>query len=160
MVDWDKVKGLPKALEDPMKSKVSSIYSYDLADKSWDLIQAHDGKGRAIFTQPFGVIKCAGGMSTLKSSTDTAAPQKIAYMADSFWKSQNRTYPSSFITGMPTMFSVPHYSKALDAIRKEKGIGGEFSHNLVEVRPDDKVAVFEIMAGDRSVRLPLAMGLF
>jgi NADPH-dependent 2,4-dienoyl-CoA reductase/sulfur reductase-like enzyme len=70
-------------------------------------------------------------------------------MANSHWKSQNTTIPSTFITGMPTMFSVPHYSKALDAIRAEKGIGGIFNHNLVEVRPEDKVAVFEVMAGDK-----------
>lgn len=47
------------------------------------------------------------------------------------------------------MFSVPHYSKALNAIREEKGIAGDFNTNLIEVRPDDKVAVFEITTGDR-----------
>jgi sulfide:quinone oxidoreductase len=70
-------------------------------------------------------------------------------MADAFWKSNNTSVSSSFITGMPSMFSVPHYSKALDAIREEKGIAGEFNTNLIEVRPDDKVAVFEITTGDR-----------
>jgi sulfide:quinone oxidoreductase len=70
-------------------------------------------------------------------------------MADAFWKSNNTAVSSSFITGMPSMFSVPHYSKALNAIREEKGIAGEFNTNLIEVRPDDKVAVFEITTGDR-----------
>jgi NADPH-dependent 2,4-dienoyl-CoA reductase/sulfur reductase-like enzyme len=46
------------------------------------------------------------------------------------------------------MFSVPHYSKALNAIREEKGISGLFNHNLVEVRPEDKTAVFEVTAGE------------
>jgi sulfide:quinone oxidoreductase len=78
-----------------------------------------------------------------------SAPQKINYMADSFWKSTQNSYHSSFITGMPTMFSVPHYSRALDEIRKSKGIDAEFSTNLVEVRPDTKSAVFEILAGER-----------
>lgn len=76
------------------------------------------------------------------------APQKIAYMADAHWKSTNNPVQSSFITGMPSMFSVPHYSKALNAIREEKGIAGEFNTNLVEVRPKDKIAVFEITTGD------------
>jgi NADPH-dependent 2,4-dienoyl-CoA reductase/sulfur reductase-like enzyme len=49
---------------------------------------------------------------------------------------------------MPSMFSVPHYSKALNAIREAKGISGLFNHNLVEVRPSDRVAVFEVLAGE------------
>lgn len=69
-------------------------------------------------------------------------------MADSYWKSNSNTFSSTFMTGMPTMFSVPHYSNALNQIRQEKGISAEFNHNLVEVRPDDKVAVFEVLAGD------------
>ena len=69
-------------------------------------------------------------------------------MSDFWWKSQNRKVPTSFVTGMPTMFAVPHYSKALNAIREEKGISGEFNTNLVEVRPGDKTAVFEVLAGE------------
>jgi len=45
------------------------------------------------------------------------------------------------------MFSVPHYSKALNAIREEKGIAGEFNTNLIEVRQDTKSAIFEITTG-------------
>jgi hypothetical protein len=59
--DWANIKGLPEALADTEKSKVASIYSYDTADKTWDLIHGFKGEGEAIFTQPFGVIKCAGG---------------------------------------------------------------------------------------------------
>lgn len=72
-------------------------------------------------------------------------------MADSYWKSQpNANVPSrSFITGMPTMFSVPHYSNALNALRQEKGIGAEFNHNLVAVDPSTRSATFEVLAGDK-----------
>jgi NADPH-dependent 2,4-dienoyl-CoA reductase/sulfur reductase-like enzyme len=70
-------------------------------------------------------------------------------MADAYWKQQNTPVSSQFITGMPTMFSVPHYSKALNAIREEKGIAGEFNTNLIEARPDTKSAIFEITTGDR-----------
>lgn len=136
MTDFDKIKGLSSALTDPHKTKVSTIYSYENADKTWELIEAHKGEGEAIFTQPFGVIKCAG------------APQKINYMADSYWNSTGNKYSSSFITGMPSMFAQPQYAKALNAIREEKGISGTFNTNLVEVRPDDKVAVFEVLAGE------------
>ncbi|WWD22262.1 hypothetical protein CI109_106753 [Kwoniella shandongensis] len=135
-INFDKIKGLSGALADPSKSKISSIYTYETADKAWDLVQNFKGDGEAIFTQPFGVVKCAG------------APQKMAYMSDSYWKSANVPVHSTFVTGMPSMFAVPHYSKALDAIRQKKGIDAEFNTNLVEVRPDDKVAVFEVLAGD------------
>lgn len=162
------VKGLPEALANPSQSNISTIYSYDTADKTFDLIERFKGEGGAIFTQPFGVVKCAGGEYTsshpnqifLPSSTSRSfsvqsctysrpAPQKIAYMADAYWKSTNTPIRSTFITGMPTMFSVPHYSKVLNGIREQKGIAGEFNTNLVEVRPADKVAVFEYTTGDK-----------
>ena len=58
-INWSSIPGLEKALADP-SSGVSSIYSYNTADKVWRDI---DGlrSGKAIFTQPAGVIKCAGG---------------------------------------------------------------------------------------------------
>jgi hypothetical protein len=70
-------------------------------------------------------------------------------MADAHWRSTNTPVKSTFITGMPTMFSVPHYSKVLNGIREQKGIAGEFNTNLIEVRPEDKVAVFEYTTGDK-----------
>lgn len=136
-INWDKIKGLPEALKDPLGNKVSSIYSYDTVDKVWDLVKDFkEGDGRAVFTQPFGPVKCAG------------APQKVAYMADWYWKDAGRKIPESFITGMPTMFAQPQYAKALNALREKKGISGEFNTNLVEVRPADRTAVFEILEGE------------
>ena len=48
-----------------------------------------------------------------------------------------------FITGMPTMFSVPKYSEKLNALRLERGVGGKFGHNLVKVDPSTKTATFK-----------------
>jgi hypothetical protein len=58
-VNFGAIEGLSKALADP-SSGVSSIYSYQTCDKAWQDIDALRA-GRAIFTQPQGVIKCAGG---------------------------------------------------------------------------------------------------
>lgn len=58
-INWNAVEGLPKALADP-SSGVSSIFSYDTCDKAWQDIDALQS-GRAIFTQPSGVMKCPGG---------------------------------------------------------------------------------------------------
>ena len=66
------IAGLEDALQDPA-SQVSSIYSNKTVEQVWKNIQAFK-KGNAIFTQPAGIIKCAG------------APQKILWMALSQWK--------------------------------------------------------------------------
>lgn len=94
-VNFDGIENLSKALADS-SSGVSSIYSYETADKAWfDIEDLRHGK--AIFTQPAGVIKCAG------------APQKIMWQAWDRWKSTDRgkNIQIEFVSGMPTMFSVP-----------------------------------------------------
>jgi len=58
-INWSGIKGLPGALAD-ISSGVSSIYSYDTCDKAWNDIDSLRS-GNAIFTQPAGIIKCAGG---------------------------------------------------------------------------------------------------
>jgi len=61
-INWNGITGLPEALADP-SSGVSSIYSYETCDKVWGDVEAIRS-GQAIFTQPEGVIKCAGGKHT------------------------------------------------------------------------------------------------
>ncbi|KAJ7582751.1 hypothetical protein C8J56DRAFT_1005680 [Mycena floridula] len=130
-INWDGIKGLKQALVDS-SSGVSSIYSYDTCDKTWNDIESLRS-GRAIFTQPAGVIKCAG------------APQKIMWMARDRFKTSSRleNIKVDFYTGMPTMFSVKKYSDALDALRVERGIGGYFQHNLVAVDSNSHKATFK-----------------
>lgn len=48
------------------------------------------------------------------------------------------------------MFGVPHYSKALDALRQSRGIDATFNANLVEVDSANKVAVFQSLIGDKA----------
>ncbi|KAK7467116.1 hypothetical protein VKT23_004175 [Stygiomarasmius scandens] len=130
-INWDGIKGLPAALADS-SSGVSSIYSYDTCDKVWNDVEALKS-GSAIFTQPAGVVKCAG------------APQKIMWMAlDRFKKTSRRDkIDVNFYTGMPTMFSVKKYSDALDALRQDRGVGGYFQHNLVAVDTTNRKASFK-----------------
>ena len=66
---WDAIHGLPAALLDP-KSGVSSIYSYDTCDKVWNDVEGL-GVGQAVFTQPAGVIKCAGGEHVMFKLSNT-----------------------------------------------------------------------------------------
>ncbi|KAG2020323.1 hypothetical protein CC2G_005679 [Coprinopsis cinerea AmutBmut pab1-1] len=130
-INWEGIKGLPSALADPT-SGVSSIYSYATCDKVWDDIEGLRS-GKAVFTQPAGVIKCAG------------APQKIMWMA---WDRFRRTgrgdnIDVQFYTGMPSMFSVKKYSDALNKLRIERGIEGFFEHNLVSVDSSNHKATFK-----------------
>ncbi|KAJ5596112.1 Sulfide:quinone oxidoreductase [Penicillium hetheringtonii] len=121
-------------LADP-SAPVSSIYGYDSVSKVFGTIQKLE-KGNAIFTQPAGAIKCAG------------APQKIMWLALDHWKRAGLYDPSNpagsaiqidFATGMPVMFGVPKYNKALTAMQQERGVNALFQHDLVAINGDKAV---------------------
>ncbi|KAI9148188.1 sulfide quinone-reductase [Paramyrothecium foliicola] len=144
-VDFGSVKGLPEALAD-RRSLVSSIYGYDFCDKVFPTIQRLE-QGNAIFTQPAGVIKCAGG------------PQKIMWLALDYWKQRGLYDPGnpagshiniSFATGLPSMFGVPKYNATLEALRKERGVEGLFQHDLVAI--DGNTATFARPDGQEQVK--------
>ncbi|GAA5851813.1 hypothetical protein JCM8547_000064 [Rhodosporidiobolus lusitaniae] len=139
-INFDGVKGLKEGLADP-NGAVSSIYSVDSVEKVWKNIQAFK-KGTAIFTQPAGIIKCAG------------APQKILWMAESQWRNDNVRDQVSpvFATGTPTMFGVPKYSAALEKIRQQRNVEGLFNHNLVSIDNKRKVATFATGEGKTAER--------
>lgn len=132
-VDTNSVKGLSEALAD-QDAPVSSIYQYDTCDKAFRTIQKLD-RGTALFTQPAGIVKCAG------------APQKIMWLALDYWKraglydaSGNSAINVSFVTGMPTMFGVPKYAAKLNELRIERGVEGLFEHDLVAI--EGNTAIF------------------
>ena len=87
--DFSAVQGLSEALEDA-SSSVSTIYSEKTVEQVWRNIQSTKS-GTAIFTQPAGVIKCAG------------APQKVLWMALSQWKKDGvrSQIKPVFATGAP-----------------------------------------------------------
>ncbi|KAH4117165.1 hypothetical protein HBH70_161680 [Parastagonospora nodorum] len=132
-VDYGSVKGLPEAMANP-NSLVSSIYNYDTCDKAFRNIQDFK-RGDALFTQPAGVVKCAG------------APQKIMWLALDYWKNAGYYSPRSasrikiaFATGLPSMFGVPKYSAKLEELRVERGVEGLFEHDLTAV--EGQTAIF------------------
>lgn len=128
-LDWEKVKGLKEAIG---KDDVCSNYSYEHVDKTWEFIRRFQG-GNAIFTQPLPPIKCAG------------APQKIMYLADDHFRKvgvRNKTNVI-FASAAPTIFAVKKYAEALNQVVARKGIDTRYKHNLVEIRPQSKEAIFE-----------------
>lgn len=143
-VDYGSVKGLCEAMNNP-DSLVASIYSYEHCDKVFRDIQRFR-EGSAIFTQPSGLVKCAG------------APQKIMWLAMDHWRraglfsnnSQQSAIKTTFATGLPTMFGVPKYSAKLNELRKERGVVGLFEHNLVSI--DGNTATFDRPNGEQLVK--------
>ncbi|KAL2867826.1 uncharacterized protein BJX67DRAFT_352313 [Aspergillus lucknowensis] len=143
-LDFGSIKGLSEALAAP-ESSVSTIYSYDTCANVFPSIERLK-EGNAIFTQPAGVIKCAG------------APQKIMWLALDYWKKAGLYDPTNpansaikiaFATGTPTMFGVPKYSAKLEELRKERGVEGLFTHDLVAI--EGKKATFARPNGAASV---------
>ncbi|KAH7010172.1 hypothetical protein EDB80DRAFT_714578 [Ilyonectria destructans] len=143
-INYGSVKGLPEALANP-DSLVSSIYGYETCDKVFPTIKKLQS-GSAIFTQPAGVIKCAGG------------PQKIMWLALDYWKKAGLYNPSnpssspiniSFATGLPSMFAVAKYGAKLEELRKERGVEGLFQHDLVAI--DGNKATFALPDGKEQV---------
>ena len=96
-LDFGKVPGLTETLGE---NGVSSNYRFDLTPRTWEFIRDLRG-GTAIFTMPAGPIKCAG------------APQKIAYLAADWWRSQRVLDKTRIILVLPTavMFSQPDWAQ-------------------------------------------------
>ncbi|KHN93923.1 sulfide quinone-reductase [Metarhizium album ARSEF 1941] len=145
-INYGNIEGLRDALHDP-ESHVSTVYNYDTCDKVFRSVERL-AKGNAIFTQPAGVIKCAG------------APQKVMWLALDYWKraglysylqSTRSSSPISitFATGLPTMFAVPKYAAKLEELRKERGVEGLFQHDLVAIKGN--VATFARPNGQAAV---------
>ncbi|CZR70173.1 probable sulfide:quinone oxidoreductase, mitochondrial precursor [Phialocephala subalpina] len=145
VADFSTVKGLPEIIANP-DSPVSSIYDYAYCDKVFREIKKLRS-GTAIFTQPAGIIKCAG------------APQKIMWLALHHWKKAglyNGSNPSgssikiNFATGLPSMFGVPKYNAKLEELRIERGVEGLFENDLIEV--DGNTATFARPGGKEQVK--------
>ncbi|EPX70463.1 sulfide-quinone oxidoreductase [Schizosaccharomyces octosporus yFS286] len=142
--DFERVKGLSEALDDP-SVPVTTIYSAKHADSVFPLIQKTTS-GTAIFTQPSGVLKCAG------------APQKIMWMAEDYWRRQNvrNNLQVSFYSGCPTLFSVKRYSDALERQNQtlHRNVHLNYNNNLIEVNGKERKAVFQNTTNNTTFERP------
>ncbi len=142
-IDWDKVKGLKESIG---TNGVCSNYSYEYVEKTWEFIRNFKG-GNALFTQPNTPIKCGG------------APQKIIYLADEAFRRQGVREKSEihFYSAAAGIFSVKKYADTLNQIVKRKGIHTHYQHNLIEIRRDEKEAVFENLENGEHVEVKYEM---
>jgi sulfide:quinone oxidoreductase len=141
-LNFDQIAGLDGHLG---KGGICSIYTLDDAVRTWQTIDGFKG-GSAVFTFPATPVKCAG------------APQKIMYMADDMFRRHGVRIDShvTYATAGPRIFGVDAYVGPLNQVADRKKIERKYQHQLVEVRPDKKEAVFSVtrekIRGDQKVQ--------
>ncbi|MCV7229614.1 NAD(P)/FAD-dependent oxidoreductase [Mycolicibacterium komossense] len=143
-LDWASTEGLVEALG---HDGVSSNYRFDLAPRTWDLIR-NLRSGTAVFTVPSGAIKCAG------------APQKIAYLAADYWRSQGVLSEIDIHLVMPGArpFGIPAIADSLDAVIADYGITLHANSEVTAVdAASRKVSVTSVAAGGTGAMLPYDM---
>ena len=139
-IDWNDVPGLMDALKDP-NSGVASNYSYEFVDKTYKVLQNFPKGGRALFTHPNTPIKCGG------------APMKIMYLAADYMNKHGLREGSAIEFYKPgaAIFGVDKYRRALDKVVARYQIDTQWQQHLVEVRHNEKIAVFENLTTNERV---------
>jgi len=142
---WDLVPGLAEAMRTPF---ASTNYSASLAPKTWENVSRFRG-GNAVFGAPGSPIKCPG------------APQKAAYLSCDHWRRTGALSSANVVyaTGAAGIFGVPEFARVLESVVERYGIDTRFGHELVEVDPDAREAVFETTGPEGKVRRSLPYDL-
>ena len=128
-INWGNIPGLKESIG---TRSVCSNYSYQHVDYTWETLRNFK-RGTALFTHPAGAVKCGG------------APQKIMYLAEDWLRREGLRGQTEvvFATALASIFAVDKYRKTLEKHVADRGIVANFKHNLLELRPDAKEAVFE-----------------
>jgi len=140
-LNWDAVPGLKRAIE---RGDASSNYDYELAPKTWNLIKNFKG-GTALFHMPGTPIKCPG------------APQKIMYLAADHFRRRGILRDARVIYGSATgaIYGAKEYAAVLNRVVERYGIDARFNHELVEILPEKKEAVFQLKNGTDKQRVTI-----
>ncbi|MDM7954685.1 MAG: FAD/NAD(P)-binding oxidoreductase [Cyanobium sp. CZS 25K] len=130
-LNWSAIEGLPESLG---SHGIVSNYSHAHIAATWEAIRGFRG-GTALFTHPATPIKCGG------------APQKVMYLADDIFQAASGVGVNSrviFCSAMAQLYPVKAYNATVERIVARRGIETRLLHNLIEVRPEEQVAVFEV----------------
>ena len=143
-LDWNRTEGLERAIG---TESVASNYRFDLAPKTWELIQG-TRSGSAVFMMPSGPIKCGG------------APQKIAYLAADYWRRQGvlKDIDIHLVVPTPRIFGIPPIADSLDEAIADYGIQLHTMSEVTSVDADSrKVMVSAVGEGGTDTTLPFDM---
>ena len=127
-LNWSEIKGLSGHVG---QDGICSNYAYEFVDQTFPTIQAVQD-GNALFTHPATPIKCGG------------APQKIMYLADDDFRRRGvrDKVKVKLLMAPATIFTSPYYADSLRQVIARRDIEVGYQHNLIEVRPAKKEAVF------------------
>lgn len=141
--DPDAIPGLCPSLQHPA---VSTNYSYDLAPKTWRLIQEFRG-GVALFHMPGTPIKCPG------------APQKIMYLAAHYFRRHRVSATVLYGSALPAIYGIKEYAAVLSGTVERYGIAARYNHKLVAVEPSKREAIFVNTASPDQSRVTIQYDL-
>lgn len=133
VLDWDAIPGLRDAIA---SDSVSTNYAYETAPRTWEMIRNFRG-GIALFHMPGPPIKCPG------------APQKIMYLAADLFRRNRVSAKVIYGSATPSIYGIKEYAAVLNGVIAGYGIDARFNHDLVEIRPARKEAIFALK-GDPS----------
>ena len=130
-INWDAIPGLAESVGKPGTGVVSN-YDYETCEATWDAIQQVPKGGTALFTEPTMGVKCGG------------APQKIMYLTDDALRRRGVREGGriAFMKAKGKLFSSPPYEETLYDVVERKGIDLHLMTELIELKPDQKQAVF------------------
>jgi sulfide:quinone oxidoreductase len=144
-LDWSSIPGLKETVGKP-GTGVCSNYSFETVNSTWEALR-NLKKGRAIFTSPGTPIKCGG------------APQKICYLSAHYLQKNGlqKDVEVMFVSAGTVIFGIPKYRATLEKVVERYGIATKFYHNLIEIKPDKKIAVFQETQTGEKVELEYDM---
>lgn len=143
-LNWTEIKGLSKGVVGT--NGICSNYSFETVDSTWKTLRNFKG-GTALFTHPLSMIKCGG------------APVKICFLAEDYFRKQGIRKDCEVIFGvaMPRIFAVDRYARTLEAATEKRDIDVKLNHDMIEIRPESKEAVFQIIDSDEQVTIKYDM---
>jgi sulfide:quinone oxidoreductase len=142
-LDWDAIPGLRESVA---SGAVSTNYTYENAPRTWDLIRNFKG-GTALFHMPGTPIKCPG------------APQKIMYLAAHHFQRDKISANLIYGSALPGIYGIKEYAEVLDKVVARYGIDARFNHDLVEMRPEQKEAIFVLKTDPEKRRVTIPYDL-
>ena len=135
-LDWVQVDGLAEAVGG---DGVCSNYSPEHVNYTWECLKALKPGSKAVFTQPPLPFKCPG------------APQKIVYLTADHLQRKGilPDVDLRYFVHAPVIFAVPFFARECVKIAERYGVKVNYQHNLVAVDAKAKVAIFEIVGGEK-----------
>lgn len=134
-LNWHLVKGLKETIG---RNGVTSNYSPDYADYTFECLKNLKDGQTALFTSPSTPVKCGG------------APQKIMYLAGDYVKRHHIKANIELTTAGGVIFGIKKYADELMKMVNKYNIQLSFKHDLIAVDGDTQIATFKVTAADGS----------